>query len=152
MKYEVFSLSFLDAICCGFGAVIMLLVLNKAAEPRIIEQSRVDRQELIAALQRELAEIRGESTVLNRDRVSVEEQLSRSRELLARLQGDLSTIRGQFAASNARGLDAATQGELLAARQQLTEEMRRLLADYQPPDEGDRWWAASRWTASTSSS
>ncbi len=44
---EVFSLSFLDAICCGFGAVIMLLVLNKASEPRIIEQARIDKQELI---------------------------------------------------------------------------------------------------------
>jgi hypothetical protein len=130
---EVFSLSFLDAICCGFGAVIMLLVLNKAGEPRIIEQAKTDRRELIAALERELEEIRGETTVINRDMRTVEEQLSRNRELLARLQGDLSRIRGQFAASEEKGLDADTQGELLAARQKLTEEMRTLLADYQPP-------------------
>ena len=132
-EIEVFSLSFLDAICCGFGAVIMLLVLNKASEPRIIEQSRIDRQELIAALEKELVEIRGQTTVINRDMLTVEEQLAQSRELLARLQGDLSNIRGQFAASNARGLDAETQGQLLATRQQLTEEMRRLLAGYKPP-------------------
>jgi hypothetical protein len=132
-EVEVFSLSFLDAICCGFGAVIMLLVLNKAAEPRIIEQARVDRQELIAALEKELFQIRGQTDLINRDMVTVQEQLSLSRELLARLQGDLSKLRGQFAASNARGLDAETQGELLAARQQLTDEMRRLLADYRPP-------------------
>ena len=31
---EVFSLSFLDAICCGFGAVILLLVLTEVGEPR----------------------------------------------------------------------------------------------------------------------
>ncbi len=130
---EVFSLSFLDAICCGFGAVIMLLVLNKASEPRIIEQARIDKQELIAALQQELAEIRGQTAILNRDRLTVEEQLSLNREMLARLQGDLSKIRGQFAASKESGIDADAQGELLAARQQLTEEMRRLLASYKPP-------------------
>jgi hypothetical protein len=130
---EVFSLSFLDAICCGFGAVIMLLVLYKASEPRIIEQARTDRQGLIAALQQELVEIRGESTVFNRDMLTVEEQLSDSRELLARLQAELSKIRGEFAASPEEGVDSDLQGELLAARQQLTEEMQRLLADYTPP-------------------
>ena len=25
---EVFSLSFLDCICCGFGAIILIFVLN----------------------------------------------------------------------------------------------------------------------------
>ena len=30
---EVFSLSFLDCICCGFGAIILLLVLSKIDEP-----------------------------------------------------------------------------------------------------------------------
>jgi hypothetical protein len=133
-EVEVFSLSFLDAICCGFGAVIMLLVLNKAAEPRIIEQARVDRRELVAALQEELARIRGETTVLDREMTTVEAQLARDRELLARLQADLSRIRGRFAASPLPGIDADETGELLAARQRLTEEMRRLLADYRPPD------------------
>jgi len=34
---EVFSLSFLDAICCGFGAVILLLVLTEVGEPVVFE-------------------------------------------------------------------------------------------------------------------
>ena len=33
---EVFSLSFLDAICCGFGAVILLLVLTEVGEPQVL--------------------------------------------------------------------------------------------------------------------
>ena len=134
-EIEVFSLSFLDAICCGFGAVIMLLVLNKASEPRIIEQVKTERQGLIAALQQELAEIRGEALVIDREMVTVEEQLADAKTLLARLQGDLSKIRGQFAASSEQGIDSDLRGELMATRQQLTEEMRRLLADYQPPPE-----------------
>ena len=39
---ETFSLSFLDAITCGFGAVILLLVLIKIYEPMTIERSRED--------------------------------------------------------------------------------------------------------------
>ncbi len=134
-EIEVFSLSFLDAICCGFGAVIMLLVLNKAGEPGIIEQAKVDRRELVAALERELAEIRGETTVLERDMKTVAGELAAGRSLLARLQGDLSRIRGQFAASREEGMTAEQRGELLAARQKLTDEMRRLLDTYQPPAE-----------------
>ena len=44
---EVFSLSFLDCICCGFGAIILLLVLSKIAEPVIVEKTETDLQELI---------------------------------------------------------------------------------------------------------
>ena len=36
---EAFSLSFLDCICCGFGAIILLLVLSKIYEPVIIEKN-----------------------------------------------------------------------------------------------------------------
>ena len=64
-EVEIFSLYFLDGMCCAFGAVIMLLLITKAAEPRIIEQSKVNERGLIAALQQELYEIRGESEVLD---------------------------------------------------------------------------------------
>jgi hypothetical protein len=30
---DVFSMSFLDVISCGFGAIILLLVLNEVGEP-----------------------------------------------------------------------------------------------------------------------
>jgi Skp family chaperone for outer membrane proteins len=125
---EIFSLSFLDCICCAFGAIILLFVLSKFAEPMIIEDVKADLQSVIARLEEELFEIRGETAVLNRELTSKTEQLSESKERLARLQGDLSKIKGQFAASND---DAEVQniieGKLARARQELTEEMKRLL-------------------------
>ena len=39
---EGFSLSFLDCICCAFGAIILLFVLSKFGEPIVIEQTRSD--------------------------------------------------------------------------------------------------------------
>ena len=37
---EVFSLSFMDCICCGFGAIILLMVLTDVSHPIVIERSR----------------------------------------------------------------------------------------------------------------
>ncbi len=130
---ETFSLSFLDVICCGFGAVILLLVITKIYEPATIEASKQELEGLIKILQEELFEMRGESVVLNRDLDSVVESLSDKKEKVARLQGDLTKIQGQFAASkNSADKQSTEQGDLLAARQTLTEEMQRLLKDYKP--------------------
>lgn len=133
---ETFSLSFLDAVTCAFGAVILLLVLTKIYEPQTIERSKVELVGLIAALQKELFEMRGETAIMNREMVTVDEQLSDSKEAVARLRGDVSDVRGQFAASQDNAeIDSEVRGELVAARQKLTEEMKRLLANYRPDED-----------------
>lgn len=132
---EVFSLSFLDAITCGFGAVILLVVLTKMYEPVIIERGKENLKGLIALLQDELFQIRGEVAVLDRRMTTVDQSLSEEDLILAQLRGDLTKISGQFNASTEEGsLQADLYGELEAARQSLTEEMRRLLKDYRPPE------------------
>lgn len=132
-ELEIFSLYFLDGMCCAFGAVIMLLLITKAAEPRIIEQAKVDERGLIAALQKELFEIRGEASELDRRMKSAQGDRQRADATIARLQADLGRIRGQYAASRQPAVDTELEGQLRATRQRLTEEMRRLLADYRPP-------------------
>ncbi|MHC4415629.1 MAG: VWA domain-containing protein [Planctomycetota bacterium] len=126
---DVFSLSILDCICCGFGAIILLFVLSKASEPLLLEQVSEDLSGVVANLQEQLHEIRGETAVFNRRLRGKREQISEVTEKIARLQGDLSTLQGRFAASSQ---DATVQnrieGQLAAAFQELTEEMRRLLA------------------------
>jgi hypothetical protein len=125
---EIFSISFLDCITCGLGSVVLLLVLSNVRSPAI-EQSREDAQSRILELQDELVEIQGQSEILNRDLKSRQEQLSDVKGRIARLQGDLSALRGKFAASR-KDSDAANQieGQLVAAQQKLTEEMKRLYA------------------------
>ncbi|MBW1774498.1 MAG: VWA domain-containing protein [Deltaproteobacteria bacterium] len=125
---QVFSLSFLDCICCCFGAIILLFVLSKFAEPVIIEEVRDDLQSVIARLQEERHEIRGQTHVLNRKLTHLKEQVSKERERLARLQGDLSEIEGEFAASKKNATVQNTiEGKLARALQDLTKEMQRLL-------------------------
>ena len=127
---EGFSLSFLDAISCGFGAIVILLVLTKIGEPRALEQAKRDLELRIADLQEELHEIRGETEILNRELIVGEEQISIEQEQIARLRGDLSKIEGEFAASKQLSeIQKILEGRLLAAQQELTAEMKRLLGE-----------------------
>lgn len=130
---DIFNMSFLDVVSCGFGAIILLLVIVKISEPHVIERLAVDLTGLVEQLQAELFEIRGETTLLNRDLVSKQQQLSEAREKLARLQGDISSVRGQYqSARNENEAQSIIAGQLSSAKQSLSDEMRRLLgADYQ---------------------
>ena len=138
--FEVFSLSFLDVVCCGFGAIILLFVLNKMGEPAALERAKEDLSGLLARLEEELAVVRGETTVLNRDLRGREEQVSEERLKVARLQGDLSRVQGQFAATKELSeVQDIIAGRLLAAQQELSEEMKRLQKQQEeayrrPPD------------------
>ncbi|MDC0178907.1 VWA domain-containing protein [Woeseiaceae bacterium] len=132
---EAFSLSFLDCICCGFGAIILLLVLSKIYEPVIIDKTQESLEELIELLQQELFEIRGQATVLNRDLVSIREQTSNTKVTLARLQGELDTVQGKYATTIDDSAEAVVdEGDLRAARQTLTKEMLALRPYYKRPD------------------
>ena len=132
---EAFSLSFLDCICCGFGAIILLLVLSKIYEPVIIEKTQDDLEALIALLQQELFDIRGETAVINRELEDVRSQTSTTKLKLARLQGDLSKIKGQYEATQQESESILDEGALRITKQRLTDEMRRLQPYYRRADD-----------------
>lgn len=133
-EVNIFSLSFLDAVSCAFGAVIILFVLSKGGAPLALERVRTDFSSLIEKLERELHELRGETAVLNRELDGKKEQLSEKKVRLARLQRDLSTVEAEFAASEGRAeVRNELEGELTEALQELTEEMERLLENVRVP-------------------
>ena len=131
---EAFSLSFLDCICCGFGAILLLLVLSKIYEPVILERTQDDLEQLIALLQEELFDIRGETAVINRELDTVRSQASESKLQLARLQGELSTVKGQYEATQQESESILDEGALARAKQRLTAEMQRLQPYYRRAD------------------
>ncbi len=126
--FEVFSMSFLDTICCAFGAIILLFMLSKFGEPKALEKSRLDLEGRLLALQEERYEMRGETEILNRDLTERERQLSEVKQKLARLRGDLSDVKGQYQASN-QDAEVANklEGQLVSAQQELTDEMKKVL-------------------------
>ncbi|MFO1450845.1 MAG: hypothetical protein U1F61_21990 [Opitutaceae bacterium] len=56
-KVEVFSLSFLDCICCGFGAMILIFVLSIGAQGNQNRKAIEDLQQLLRAQMASLANL-----------------------------------------------------------------------------------------------
>ena len=125
---EVFSLSFLDCICCGFGAIILLLVLTEIGRPVVLEKSRKNLDGQARALVAKLHTIRGETDELTRELEGSRATLEHDRQKLARLSGDLSAIQGQYASSTQdASVSNRVEKELVAAYQKLSAEMQRVL-------------------------
>jgi len=133
---EEMSMSFLDVICCGFGAVILLLMTTKFIPPTVLEQSQTHLDGTVAARQEALFQIRGETDKLNRTLSDKQKELNADLESLAQLERELSTVLGRYQTSKSESEETVTTEKKLAeAKQSLTEEMERLLgAGFQRSD------------------
>jgi hypothetical protein len=107
------SISFLDVISCGFGAIVLLLIIAKVGEPAILEDAERQLQGSVRDYQERLFDIRGETIILDERLKSRKQQLSDLTERIARLQEKLASV--------------SKQSSQLSQSQVLTEEMQRLL-------------------------
>lgn len=127
---DSFSVSFLDVAACGFGAMIILLMITKSGEPVTIEFTDITPEASIQELQQQLFAIRGETTIINRELNAKHEQLSAMKDRIARLRRDLDDTEGQFQTSRQLSDETTEEfGRLSVAMQTLTDEMQRLLAN-----------------------
>lgn len=131
---DIFSLSFLDVVSCGFGAIILLLVLSKVSEPLVVEKVSRDLSGRVQELELQLHEIRGKSGQIKRNLSATEKQVIAAREDVVRQEKETSALQEDV---DRWQTDLAVQGriekELATARQSLSAEMRRLQADQLPP-------------------
>lgn len=126
---EIFNLSFLDVITCGFGAIILLLLIARVGDSPILETALESMQGIVRDLQVQLFEVRGEARILNRDLDAKREQLSEWEERVARLQTALREEELRYnSVRDDSAVSAIVKGEFELALQTLTEEMKRLLA------------------------
>lgn len=132
-EMEEFSVSFLDVICCGFGAIILLLMITKTVQPLVVEQSSVNMEGLVQNLQEQLFRLRGETVVLNRDLDAKHEQLSEEEKRIAILKSELDSVQADIRRMASASTSDSRRGELYLALQTLTEEMERLLGRQHQP-------------------
>jgi hypothetical protein len=127
-KFEVFSMSFLDAICCGFGSVVLIFMLitaqGNAHVKRVTEDRRSEallvEQQLLQA-QKNLVELRNSAELLDKSKVTTQglaervatelassenETLAR-RERLEKLKADLAALE-----EGTRRLEAQTRKQV----------------------------------------
>ncbi len=123
---EPISIAFLDVITCGFGAIILLLMIAKFGDPPAVdvEDPRVAQ---ISAMQRDLFELRRDAAAAEQEQTAKQSQLATWRDEGKRMQQTLTTLRSSEKDKKGRAaLNAVVAGELKTAQQELTEEMRRL--------------------------
>lgn len=119
------SLSFLDVISCGFGAVVLLLIIARLGDPATLEEAEKNLMAQVQTLTEQLFEVRGETVVLNEELISRKEQLSDLTERVARLKATLASVeRQQDEVAQSKAVEIE---QLELAVQVLTEEMERLV-------------------------
>ena len=134
---EVFNLSFLDAISCGFGAIILLLIIALASEPKTVQRIMVDLIDKIAQIKGEKEKVVGEGQELTRKLAEKKKKLGVIQYRLAALSEQWSIARDRSAAAQSQANEQTRiESELQAVRQTLSDEMKRLIAQptYKPPD------------------
>jgi hypothetical protein len=82
-QVQVFSLSFLDCICCGFGAIILIFVLS-------IDSREKEKMQALIEVQRALAEKAAALTKIDAAKIEVERNNTRVTRLVtdAKLRND----------------------------------------------------------------
>ena len=118
------SVSFLDIISCGFGAIVLLLIIARVGDPSSFEEAEKHLMGAVKELQVKLFDIRGEAVVLNEDLRSRKEQLSELTERVARLQAKLASVEKQ--STEVANSVVQEEEQLKLALQVLSEEMERL--------------------------
>ena len=126
---EAFSISFLDVITCGFGAIILLLMIAKTGDSPILESAEESLHGIVRELQVQLFQIRGEAKILNRDLDAKHEQRSEWEERVARLEVELAKEELRYnSVRDDSAVGVIIKGEFELALQKLTAEMKRLLS------------------------
>lgn len=120
----VFSLSFLDCICCGFGAIILIFVLTMGSQTKVVQELRERLQRLIQQQLITLAELRRsrEEIMLTQARASdstvAQQEKEALRQLLLRLE---QQVADQQSARDRLVVDVEQAKADLAARQRKKE-------------------------------
>jgi len=120
------TISFLDVISCGFGAIVLLLIIARIGDPIAFEKAEQFLKKSIQELQLQLFSIRDNTASVNDQLISKTEQLDQLEKRIALLKEKLASVEKQLASKTSAETNEAT--ELQLALQILTEEMSGLIS------------------------
>lgn len=122
------GLSFLDVVCCGFGAIILLLMIIKTVDPTAIPTPQEDAEETIDEKRTSLRDIESETTTLTRQLSAQDRRLAQALARLAQAEEELDAVLAQQQASEEEAERRQRDLSSFArAKQSLSDEMERLL-------------------------
>ncbi len=127
---NVFSLSFLDAMTCGFGAVILFFMVINASVGHRAEKVTGDLKAEVDRLEREVLEGHEDLVELRNSLLEIDRQEVQSRGLSRQVIADIEDLRVEL---------ATYENTTLAAE----EHVNRLMADLKSLDESNRRLSAA---------
>ncbi len=124
---EVFNLSFLDVISCGFGAIVLLLVIIKISEPEVVDQTTLNVGAQVDQLHDKIESHKARAAIASLS-------LEQLRDRKALLQAEVAALKRKFDEDLERQHDSRVEyasqeailQQLYRARQELNREMMRL--------------------------
>lgn len=125
--FEVFSLSFLDCICCGFGAIILLFILSMGISARAVTKSKSELEDILQQRLAALAASRTTRDKLAGELAARDKTLEEIIRELMELDGLISSLTEQI--QNEKGGDKA----LLTDIEQIKKEIAAMQTE--PPIE-----------------
>lgn len=127
---EAFSLSFLDCICCGFGAIVLLLVLSKIYDPNNLNV-QAESIELSQSLKEQLEEIQNESSFVDQNYHEAKLNTVNLLQELEVLNKELNNVRGEYAISLSKPIELDdNEKDLEEAKQKLSDEIKKMQPDF----------------------
>ena len=121
---EEIGISFLDVICCGFGAIILLLMITKIVAPSVLEATTIDLEGQVASKRDAVFEIRGQVETLTRQLSDKERDFDKELLQLAKLQQQTSDVLSKFEATqDVADEQLIEEAEMARAKQSLTDEI-----------------------------
>ena len=124
---EVFSLSFLDCICCGFGAVILFYVIISARSGITSAEQMKDITSEVNRLQEQLENGRQDLVVLRNSLEKTQSQNASADAQLIRAAAELEVTRREMSAYDATSLARRERIEQLKSDVQSVEAGNRRL-------------------------
>jgi len=118
---DIFSLAFLDIIACGFGAIVLLLLIVKPQNPASSPLANNQLLETLFALQDRKESFDAEAAVMEQ-RLKITQEIFTTNSLNEGvILKEISSIKQQ------KSIMKNIQDKLNAAQQSLTKEMQRIL-------------------------
>tara|TARA_B100000029_G_scaffold459236_1_gene489207 strand:- start:806 stop:1819 length:1014 start_codon:yes stop_codon:yes gene_type:complete len=119
---ETFSLSFLDIIACGFGAIVLLLLIAKVGNPEV-DTNKDDFLKILFNLQDQKNDLDKQLISLRKDEDSIKNIYETKNQKQNKEKQKLQTIRKN------QTVNESLKSRLYLAQQTLSEEMQKILDD-----------------------
>ena len=126
-KFDIFSMSFLDTICCAFGALVLLYMILNAAGSKAFQEDTAELRAEVDKLEEEVLQGYADLVVMRNSLKTTETEAVRAEGLSDRVLDETERLRQQLADADKTTVSRREAIERLKADLKQQEESRKRL-------------------------